>query len=334
LERLEGLNLMWGKVVGGEHLGVARSSIAHMMCSQSGVYSMEIRIPDDKRLSSKLVGWINKLHLTFEQRQAFRLGLLDQGIFIILDLAIIDVSSMMQALATAAAWEEPWAQVKEGQVIGDKLRMLKYMEIANLKRSGHTVTVSLANKGGSIKSWLLPVSSTCNRVSPHLLQVTHFAVTELLNRGFLAQNFKMLGPAIDRLKMLKASWTLKGVVVLPSTIGEMFCKGGGSYMLNVVLPNDAHLESDLVAWMNTLVLTFEQRSALRKAFYKQKIFDLSSVAQVDVAKVMKTLVCPSCPEAASGFEGAIEHQLKAQKSFLVRSLDGPPATQQPTVVGR
>jgi len=323
MKRLLGMDVMWSKVVGLKRTGVARLSIASMICKHNGVYALEMRIPGDKRLSTKLVGWMNEIHLTFEQRRAFRLGLLDQGIFIVLDLAIIDVSSMMQALAVAAGWKEPWTQVKQGRIIGDKLRMLKYMEIAKLKVSGHEVIVSVANKGGSIKSWLLPVSSNCNRVSPHLLQVTHYAITELLNRGFLAQNFKMLGPAIDRLKMLKASWTLKGVVVLPSTIGEMFCKGGGSYMLNVVLPNDAHLESDLVAWMNTLVLTFEQRSALRKAFYKQKIFDLSSVAQVDVAKVMKTLVCPSCPEAASGFEGAIEHQLKAQKAFLVRSSAPP-----------
>jgi len=323
LERLEGLNLMWGKVVGGEHLGVARSSIAHMMCSQSGVYSMEIRIPDDKRLSSKLVGWINKLHLTFEQRQAFRLGLLDQGIFIKLDLAILDVSSMMQALATAAAWEEPWAQVKEGQVIADKLRTLKYMEIANLKRSGHTVTVSLANKGGSIKSWLLPVSSNCNRVSPHLLQVTHFAVTELLNRGFLPNNFLSLGPALDRLKMLKGSWSLDGVVVLSSTIGEMLCKGGGDYKLNVVLPNEQYLGADLVAWMNQLVLTYEQRTALRQAFIAQKIVDLSSVRGVDVAEVMKALVCPSCPDALPGFKGSIQHQLLSQKSFLLHSQPLP-----------
>jgi len=313
------MDVMWGKVVGKKHTGVARLSIASMICRHSGVYTLELRIPGDKRLSTKLVGWMNKLHLTFEQRRAFRVGLLDQGIFIVLDLAIIDVTSLMQALAIASGWTQKWAQVKEGRIIADKLRMLKYMEIAKLKASGHEVVVVVANKGGPIKSWLLPVSANCNRVSPHLLQVTHYAVTELLSRGFLPKNFLSLGPAVDRLKLLKASWTLNGAVVLPSTIGEMFCKGGGSYKLNVVLPNDAHLEGDLVAWMNTLVLTYEQRTALRNAFYAQEIFDLSSFARVDVANVMNTLVCPSCPDAAPGFEGAIRHQLVAQAAFLVRT---------------
>jgi len=173
------MDVMWGKVVGEKHTGVARLSIASMICRHSGVYTLELRIPGDKRLSTKLVGWMNKLHLTFEQRRAFRVGLLDQGIFIVLDLAIIDVTSLMQALAIASGWTQKWAQVKEGRIIADKLRMLKYMEIAKLKASGHEVVVVVANKGGPIKSWLLPVSANCNRVSPHLLQVTHYAVTAL-----------------------------------------------------------------------------------------------------------------------------------------------------------
>jgi len=323
LKRLAGLDVMWGKIVGEKSLGVARLSIASMICKQSGVYTLELRIPGDKRLIAKLVARMNKLHLTFEQRDAFRSDLLDQGIFIVLDLAIIDVSSMMSALAIAAGWTQPWAQVKEGRIISDKLRMLKFMEISKMKVSGHEVTVSVSNKGGHIKSWLLPVSSNCNRVSPHLLQVTHHAITELLNRGFLPKNFLTLGPAVDRLKMLQSTWTRNGVVVLPSTIGETFCKGGGSYNLNVVLANDEHLEPDLVAWMNSLDLSYDQRTIMRKAFYAQDIFDLASIGKVDTAEIMKTLVCPSCPDAAPGFEGATRQKLLGQKLFILRTAEQP-----------
>jgi len=311
------MDVMWGKVDGKKHTGVARLSIANMICKHSGVYTLEMRIPSDKRLSKDLVGWMNKLHLTFEQRQAFRLSLLDQGIFVLVDLAIVDVKAVMQALAIAAGWTEPWAKVKEGAILGEKLRMLKFMEIAKLKLSGHEVTIVVTNKGGPIKSWLLPVSKNCNRVSPHLLQVTHHAITELMSRGFLPTDFESKWPlASDRLEQVKASWTRNGVVVMPSTLGEMFCKAGGTYNLNVVLDNDDHLEGDLVSWMNGLALTYLQRTNMRKGFFAQHITDLTSLRRVDVAALMVFVLQGDHVE---GFDVQLEQRLLDQKQFLIRA---------------
>jgi len=281
-----------------------------MFCKGAGTYNLNVVLPNDEHLDGDLVSWMNGLVLTYKQRSDMRDGFFAQQITDLTSLRRVDVAAIMLALTSS--------DHTLGFDVEIEQRLLDEIEQRLLDLSGHEVTIVVTNKGGPIKSWLLPVSKNCNRVSHHLLQVTHLAVTELVSRGFEPPDFESSNPlATDRLRNMSASWTRNGVVVMPSTLGEMFCKGAGTYNLNVVLPNDEHLEGDLVSWMNGLVLTYKQRSDMRQGFFAQQITDLTSLRRVDVAALKLALTSPS---NTPGFDVEIEQRLLDQKQFLIRAL--------------
>jgi len=315
----------WGSVnlVSDKVSLVPQAFIAKNICENGGTFALSLKNNKDKRLSISLVKWMNNVHLTYEQREALRQEFMLQGIFYVPDIANLDLPPLMKRIEVASQWVEDWAQHEEGATIHRKLAALKFRQIAEARDGqapGHEVIVTLENAGGTIKSWLMSVSSNCGKVSMYFKQLCHFALTELEHRGLIPIGYEEKKDIMERLDLLHAEWSLVEIrereelryVLFPSRIEQLFCKKAATFMLRVDLPNDSLLKADLVAWMNKLVLTFEQRSALRLALVKQKVHSLASFPNIQVEAVVKNVLqaCPNCP---LGFSSSIVDEIQTQK---------------------
>lgn len=289
---------------------------------------MTLNIPNDKRLGTQLVNWMNTLHLSYEQREAFRKEFVTQGIFEKEDISVLEFLPMMKRIATASQWPSAWAEEPEGMIIHRKLLNEKYAEIAKQKHgkfAGHDVVVTLKNAGGTIKSWLMAVSSNCRRVNMYFKQLCQFSLAELEKRGLLTKGYEKKKDIMQRLELLHAQWSIESTsnyVLLPSRIEQLLCTRSANFVLSVELPNDELLMPDLVAWMNKLVLTFKQRTALRKALTAQKVQALASLASVNVKKAVEDSVrtCSNnCPQA---FEDLLTYVLTTQKQKETKGSSG------------
>jgi len=211
---------------------------------------------------------------------------MEQGIFYLADLIILDVPALFAKVRIAGTVVPDPVKAKELAFTQAKVQLLKTQMVKDSDAGNSSdVVVTLKNKGGAIMSWQIPVSTRCSRVSLHMLQITNLAVEELRNRGMLPKDSDGADTTSeDILKSVRARWLQHGSVLLTSTVGQRLCTRGGAFTLRVDMIGDVGLQPSLVNWMNGL-LKYEQRQGLVDGLIEQKIVRLSSMARVDIERL-------------------------------------------------
>jgi len=178
-----------------------------------------------------LIHFLTNMPLEYAHRVHLRKGLLKQKIFNLAGMANIDVDAITARI-------DPYRRsVKGVKALAHRLRLQKYKELAKLKsptdESGHLISVALKNKGGVIKSWVLPVSKNCAKVASYMFTVNKLAILALQQGGFIKTEFLTESRIKHRLEDLHAEWRFQGQTLLETTVGEQFCKKGGKYTLHI-----------------------------------------------------------------------------------------------------
>jgi len=170
----------------------------------------------------------------------------------------------------------------------------------------------------------MPVLPNCSRVASNIKHLVSLAMEVLTTRGLVAKQAEDETPE-EALSKVNFQYEKHGHKLFVGTIGMMMCKGIGGFTLVVDNPEDKAFSSDIVGWMNTVTLTFDQRQGLREGLVDQKIVCLSQMAHADVSK-LEAKVLSAWPSVEPAFKASLAHAILAVKASEVAKFkaNSPP----------
>jgi len=309
------------------------NTIGKNMCKKDEENEFRITDPSNRLLSAGIVEWVNSMKLSFSQRNAFTLALANQGVFYLNDVSLLDIEAVMLRISTVTSrFMAVWTP-DEARHFSEKLSAKRFALIAQRTRRGNTsndVIAKLANRGGTLAQWRIPILPNCSRVASNTKHLVSLAMEVLETRGLAAPLEENETPE-EALSKVNFQYTKDGSKLFVGTVAEMMCKGIGGFTMFVDSPEDKAFSSDIVGWMNVLKLTFDQRQGLREGLVDQKIVCLTQMAHADVAQ-LEAKVLSAWPSVEPAFKASLAHAIVEAKSSVLKELK-PTKSSPPIYTG-
>jgi len=287
------------------------------MCKKNEDHEFRITDPSNRQLSAGIVDWVNSMTLSFDQRNAFTLALANQGVFYLNDVSLLDIEAVMHRISTVTSrFMAVWTP-DEARHFSEKLSAQRFALIAQ-RTGGTDVVAKLANRGGALAQWRIPILPNCSRVASNTKHLVSLAMEVLETRGLAAPLEENETPE-EALSKVNLQYTKDGSKLFVGTVAEMMCKGIGGFTMFVDSPEDKAFSSDIVGWMNVLKLTFDQRQGLREGLVDQKIVSLTQMAHADVAQ-LEAKVLSAWPSVEPAFKASLAHAILEVKSWVLKEL--------------
>jgi len=292
-------------------------TIGKNMCKKDEDHEFRIIDPSNSLLSAGIVAWVNSMKLSFSQRNAFTLALANQGVFYLHDVSLLDIEAVMHRISTVTSrFMAVWTP-DEARHFSEKLSAERFALIAQ-RTDGSDVIAKLANRGGTLAQWRIPILPNCSRVASNTKHLVSLAMEVLETRGLAAPLEENETPE-EALSKVNFQYTKDGSKLFVGTVAEMMCKGIGGFTMFVDSPEDKAFSSDIVGWMNVLKLTFDQRQGLREGLVDQKIVSLTQMAHADVAQ-LEAKVLSAWPSVEPAFKASLAHAILEVKSWVLKEL--------------